>query len=157
MQRFFATFGTGMEYHGCYVELHAVDHHCARAFMIGAHGERWAELYTEAEFGDQAERYRLHRLAVVRQIAGDVRFDVLRPTPDDQLDDGRVRTRRMRKVVQCLRTTKGMVTAERLASDVGVSHRSIYRYVEDLRVAGFRILSEAGAGYMLMPGRDRRG
>ena len=66
-QPFFATFGVGQEYAGCYVEIHAENTHCARIFMIKAHGQRWSMVYTAEQFKGQAERYHLMKLAVVRQ------------------------------------------------------------------------------------------
>ena len=40
-------------------------------------------------------------------------------------------------------------TADALAAGVGVSPRTIYRYMRDLRAAGHPIRSEAGIGYQL--------
>ncbi|WP_164750547.1 HTH domain-containing protein [Mesorhizobium sp.] len=40
-------------------------------------------------------------------------------------------------------------TADKLAASVGVSPRTIYRYMRDLRAAGHPILSGAGMGYLL--------
>lgn len=42
-----------------------------------------------------------------------------------------------------------VTTADKLASRVKVSERTIYRYIRQLRAAGAPILSEAGMGYML--------
>jgi hypothetical protein len=67
MTTFYGTFGTGQEYAGCYIEIHAQDMHCARTFMIKAHGQRWSSVYTAEQFAGQAERYGLMRLAVVHQ------------------------------------------------------------------------------------------
>ena len=66
-QPFFGTFGTGQEYAGCYIEIHAENHHAARSFMITAHGRRWSMVYSADEFRGQAEKYGLMKLAVVRQ------------------------------------------------------------------------------------------
>ncbi|WNW13910.1 YafY family protein [Pseudomonas sp. DTU_2021_1001937_2_SI_NGA_ILE_001] len=41
------------------------------------------------------------------------------------------------------------ITAERLASRVGVSVRSIYRYIDDLSVSGIPIYGTTGVGYAL--------
>jgi len=70
MQVYFATFGAAHEYSGAYVEIHAIDHHFARSFMIKAHGDRWAELYGPAEFRGMPERHELHKLATVIQKVG---------------------------------------------------------------------------------------
>lgn len=43
----------------------------------------------------------------------------------------------------------GIVTAQALAEKIGVSDRTVYRYVGRLRAAGHDILSGGGAGYML--------
>lgn len=42
-----------------------------------------------------------------------------------------------------------VTTADKLATAVGVSERTIYRYIRDLRAAGQPILSGAGMGYLL--------
>ncbi|RUV07988.1 helix-turn-helix domain-containing protein [Mesorhizobium sp. M1A.F.Ca.IN.020.03.2.1] len=47
-------------------------------------------------------------------------------------------------------------TADKLAASVGVSPRTIYRYMRDLRAAGHPILSEAGLGYQLRRERTKR-
>lgn len=70
MQSFYATFGAGHEYSGAYVEIRAVDHHCARLFMIKAHADRWAELYGRDEFRGMPARHNLHKLATVTQKVG---------------------------------------------------------------------------------------
>lgn len=44
------------------------------------------------------------------------------------------------------------VTAAVLAAELGLSVRSIYRYVDDLSVAGIPVYGEAGIGYRLDPG-----
>ena len=43
------------------------------------------------------------------------------------------------------------VTAAVLAAELGLSVRSIYRYVDDLSVAGIPVYGEAGIGYRLDP------
>lgn len=40
-------------------------------------------------------------------------------------------------------------TADKLAASVGVSPRTIYRYMRDLRAAGHPIQGESGIGYLL--------
>lgn len=42
-----------------------------------------------------------------------------------------------------------LVTASQIAADLGVSERTVYRYVGRLRNAGNQIISGSGAGYML--------
>ncbi len=44
------------------------------------------------------------------------------------------------------------VTAAVLAAELGLSVRSIYRYIDDLSVAGIPVYGEAGIGYRLDPG-----
>ncbi|MDG4905959.1 helix-turn-helix domain-containing protein [Mesorhizobium sp. WSM4898] len=41
-----------------------------------------------------------------------------------------------------------VVTAEMLVERVGVCTRTVYRYVHQLRGAGYKILSEPGFGYL---------
>lgn len=82
MPRFFATFGTGQEYAGCYVEILAEDHHTARVFMIKAHGTRWSSVYDEADFDGQIEKWGLMKLCTVQQRPcqpnAEAFFDVVR-------------------------------------------------------------------------------
>lgn len=40
-------------------------------------------------------------------------------------------------------------TADKLAASIGVSPRTIYRYMRDLRAAGHPIKGEAGMGFLL--------
>jgi len=42
-----------------------------------------------------------------------------------------------------------VTTGAKLAAQVKVSERTIYRYMRELRAAGHPILSEAGMGYLL--------
>jgi len=44
------------------------------------------------------------------------------------------------------------ITAKRLAEKLDVSERTIYRYVDDLSVAGIPVYGEAGVGYRLSEG-----
>lgn len=77
MTSFFATFGAGHTYSGLFVEIIADDRHAARACMIKNHGEQWSqELYTTPEFKPQIRKYRLRKMATVRQ------------KPDDRSRDG---------------------------------------------------------------------
>lgn len=59
----------------------------------------------------------------------------------------KTRTRRMRKVIRIMRG--GLTTADDLAAKIGVSPRTVYRYVDELRRNGAPIKGEAGIGYML--------
>lgn len=70
MPSFFATFGTGHAYSGCYVEIIAEDHHAARAHMIREHGERWGTLYVGEKFTWQIDRFGLVKMVTVRQREG---------------------------------------------------------------------------------------
>ena len=62
------------------------------------------------------------------------------------------RARRLLSLVQLLRRYRQPVTAATLASDLGVSVRSIYRDVETLRGEGASIGGSPGLGYLLEPG-----
>ncbi|CDX26742.1 hypothetical protein MPL3356_60530 [Mesorhizobium plurifarium] len=42
-----------------------------------------------------------------------------------------------------------VITADELAAKFGICARTIYRYIRELRAAGYPIMSEAGIGYML--------
>jgi predicted DNA-binding transcriptional regulator YafY len=58
------------------------------------------------------------------------------------------RADRLFQIVQFLRR-KGSVTAARLAEELEVSERTIYRDVRDLQASGVPIAGEAGVGYRL--------
>lgn len=62
------------------------------------------------------------------------------------------RAERLLSLVQALRRYRQPVTAQRLAEELGVSMRSIYRDIETLRGQGASIEGEAGLGYVLRPG-----
>lgn len=49
-----------------------------------------------------------------------------------------------------MRTMSGPITAARLASETGVSPRSLYRDIDALRASGARIEGERGYGYRLL-------
>lgn len=55
---------------------------------------------------------------------------------------------RLFQVVNLIRTHQP-ITAQRLAQRLGVSTRTIYRYVDDLSLSGIPIYGEAGVGYAL--------
>jgi len=55
--------------------------------------------------------------------------------------------------------SKRMTTADEIANKLGVSVRTIYRYVDELRSQGQPIIGASGAGYMLRrrpPSREGR-
>jgi predicted DNA-binding transcriptional regulator YafY len=55
-------------------------------------------------------------------------------------------------VIDVLRRHRQPVTAARLAGDLGVSERTIYRDIQALLTLGATIVGEAGVGYVLRPG-----
>ena len=67
--------------------------------------------------------------------------------PRDQKDA------RRRRVKRTLRAGS-VVTAEMLAAKFGVTTRTIYRDIDQLRRDGQPIVGEAGIGYMLRPRRS---
>jgi predicted DNA-binding transcriptional regulator YafY len=54
--------------------------------------------------------------------------------------------------MQCLRRHRQPVAAARLADELEVSARTIYRDIRALRAEGAPIEGEAGIGYVLRPG-----
>ncbi|UHD44126.1 YafY family transcriptional regulator [Aureimonas altamirensis] len=60
------------------------------------------------------------------------------------------RSDRLLRLLQALRTLPSPVTAERLAEEMVVSVRTIYRDIETLRAAGATIDGETGFGYRLV-------
>ena len=58
------------------------------------------------------------------------------------------RADRLFQIVQLLRRDR-ITTAARLARELGVGERTIYRDVQDLAASGVPIESEAGVGYRL--------
>ena len=64
------------------------------------------------------------------------------------------RADRLLLIVQALRRHGGPVTARRLADELEVSRRTIYRDVLDLQANRVPIEGEAGVGYVLRPGYD---
>src|SRR6185312_17537996 len=63
------------------------------------------------------------------------------------------RADRLFKIIQSLRR-KHVVTAARIAAELGVSERTIYRDIQDLDASGVPIKSAAGVGYALGRGYD---
>jgi predicted DNA-binding transcriptional regulator YafY len=59
------------------------------------------------------------------------------------------RADRLFRLLQAMRVLPAPITAARLAGEVGVSVRSIYRDIDSLRAAGARIEGERGYGYRL--------
>ncbi|MBZ0121329.1 MAG: YafY family transcriptional regulator [Sandaracinaceae bacterium] len=64
------------------------------------------------------------------------------------------RADRLFQIIQLLRRRGGAVTARRLAEQLEVSERTIYRDVRDLIASGTPIEGEAGVGYFLRKGYD---
>jgi len=62
------------------------------------------------------------------------------------------RAQRLLDVIQLLRSHRRPVAACRLAEELGVSLRTIYRDIETLKGQGAHIDGEAGIGYVLRPG-----
>jgi predicted DNA-binding transcriptional regulator YafY len=62
------------------------------------------------------------------------------------------RADRLLELIDLLRRRRGPVTGARLAEELGVSLRSLYRDIESLRGRGAEIEGEAGFGYVLKPG-----
>ncbi len=62
------------------------------------------------------------------------------------------RADRLLELLDILRRHRGPVTGARLAQELGVSLRSLYRDIETLRGRGAEIDGEAGFGYVLKPG-----
>lgn len=60
---------------------------------------------------------------------------------------------RLFQVVNLLRAHQP-VTAEQLAQRIGVSVRSIYRYIDDLSLSGVALYGEPGRGYSLQEGYE---
>ncbi|MEZ4264973.1 MAG: YafY family protein [Myxococcota bacterium] len=63
------------------------------------------------------------------------------------------RADRLFQIIQLLRSHT-VITAERLASELSVSVRTIYRDIRDLSLSGVPISGEAGVGYALRKGFD---
>lgn len=62
------------------------------------------------------------------------------------------RAHRLLDLIQVLRRHRRAVAGAKLAEELGVSLRTLYRDVETLRAQGAHIEGEAGVGYMLRPG-----
>src|SRR5579862_9911158 len=62
------------------------------------------------------------------------------------------RAQRLLDLIQVLRRHRRPVTGAALASEVGVSLRTLYRDIASLQAQGADIAGEAGLGYVLRPG-----
>src|SRR5215217_2813821 len=62
------------------------------------------------------------------------------------------RSSRLLALLDGLRRRRGVVTASRLAKDLGVSPRTLYRDVQALRELGAPVEGEAGVGYVMRAG-----
>src|SRR5262245_24692099 len=63
------------------------------------------------------------------------------------------RADRLFRLVQLLRRSR-VVTAQRLAQELEVSERTVYRDIRDLTLSGVPVRGEAGVGYALAHGFD---
>jgi predicted DNA-binding transcriptional regulator YafY len=61
------------------------------------------------------------------------------------------RADRLFQIVQLLRA-RGLLSAAQLGDELGVSIRTIYRDIDDLRESGVPVLGEAGVGFQLQKG-----
>jgi len=64
------------------------------------------------------------------------------------------RADRLFLLIHALRGRRSAITAQRLADELGVSLRTVYRDVADLQRSGVPIEGEAGVGYVLRKGSD---
>ena len=62
------------------------------------------------------------------------------------------RADRLLALLDLLRRHRGPVSGARMAQELGVSLRSLYRDIQSLRERGAEIEGEAGFGYVLKPG-----
>lgn len=62
------------------------------------------------------------------------------------------RSERLLELMQCLRRHRLPVTSAELATELGVSPRTLYRDIASLRAQGAHIEGEPGLGYVLRPG-----
>lgn len=74
--------------------------------------------------------------------------------PRLNLDDACMSTRasRLLRLLEELRQRRGAVKGARLAEQLGVSLRTVYRDIDALRAQGARIDGDAGVGFRLRPG-----
>ncbi len=64
------------------------------------------------------------------------------------------RADRLLQIIQIFRRHKSPVTAQRIASELEVTKRTIYRDIDALRISGVPIKGEAGIGYIIERGYD---
>lgn len=64
------------------------------------------------------------------------------------------RADRLFEIIQYLRTRRTVTAARRLADELEVSERTVYRDIQDLMASGVPIEGEAGVGYVLRRGFD---
>ncbi len=64
------------------------------------------------------------------------------------------RADRLFQLIQILQRQGGVVTADKLAEEMELSERTIYRYIQDLIANRVPIKGERGVGYMLEKGYD---
>jgi predicted DNA-binding transcriptional regulator YafY len=64
------------------------------------------------------------------------------------------RSDRLFDIIQILRAARGPITAARMAAELEVAPRTIYRDIATLQARCVPILGEAGVGYVLRPGFD---
>ncbi len=62
------------------------------------------------------------------------------------------RSERLLQLMQILRRYRYPVTGAELASELGISLRSVYRDIASLQQQGARIEGSAGLGFILKPG-----
>ena len=62
------------------------------------------------------------------------------------------RAQRLLELIQILRSHRFPVSGEQLASELGISLRTLYRDIVTLQAQGANIVGEAGVGYVLQPG-----
>lgn len=62
------------------------------------------------------------------------------------------RSERLLELMQCLRRHRLPVTSAQLATELGISPRTLYRDIASLRAQGAHIEGEPGLGYVLRPG-----
>lgn len=65
---------------------------------------------------------------------------------------GMSRSERLLELLQVLRRRKRPISGQKLAADMGISLRTLYRDIASLQAQGAPIEGEAGIGYVLRPG-----
>lgn len=62
------------------------------------------------------------------------------------------KSERLFDLMQALRRRRHPVAGAELAREIGVSERTVYRYISDLQALGAEVDAEPGMGYVLKPG-----